>query len=423
MNPALGKNCASRKSLRALEGANFFLADVQTGLGPFVAAYLAARGWTADHVGDALTLAGIVTVVLQTPAGAFVDRVRSKRAIVIAGSGVLAIGALLLFLSVAHWSVYTAQSIIGAANPFLGPTLAALTMGLVGPKLFDRQFGRNQSFNSAGNVACAAMIAMVSRFFGIRSIFLLAAALALPTTACVLAIQRREIDDDLARGGEDESRAIKRDAVRGLAKDRVLLTFLVCAFLFHLSNAAMLPQLGEFLARGSPKSAAGFMSACILVTQIIITVAAARIGRVANEKGRKPLLLLGFAVLPLRGLLYTVLHSSAPLIAVQLLDGVANAIWVVVSILVIADRTRGTGHFNLAQGTLATAVGLGAALSTLLGGQLIARYSYRVSFLTLGAIALVATAILLIFIPETRRLEGTPEFSGAGEYTEGTVPL
>jgi MFS family permease len=143
------------------------------------------------------------------------------------------------------------------------------------------------------------------------------------------------------------------------------------------------------------------MSACIVVTQVVIMCSAAAIGRYANVHGRKPLLLIGFGVLPIRALLYTVIHNATGLIAVQLLDGVANAIFVVVAILVVADRTRGTGRFNLMQGALATAVGLGAALSNSFGGELIQHYSFRVSFLALGAVAALALGLLWAGVPET----------------------
>jgi MFS family permease len=106
-------------------------------------------------------------------------------------------------------------------------------------------------------------------------------------------------------------------------------------------------------------------------------------------------------VLPIRALLYTLFHAVPALLAVQVLDGIANSIFGVVSILVIADRTRGTGRFNLAQGALATAVGLGAALSNIFGGTLMERSGYRVSFLALGGVACLATLLLLFAIPET----------------------
>jgi len=403
---------ARKPSIHALEATNFFLADVQTGLGPFLAAYLAGAGWEPARVGVALTIGGITTVVLQAPAGAIVDQLRSKRSILVVASAVLALGAILLSITAVPWAVYTSQVLIGGAGPFLGPTLAAVTMGVVGVAFFDRQFGRNQSFNSAGNVACALLIAAMSHLFGNRSIFIAAAILTIPAVLAIRAIKSKDIDYDLARGGaaqEDGNEVAALASVKEtLLGDRTLLVFLACAFLFHFANAAMLPQLGEMLSHGSRASAAPFMSACIIVTQVVIMCFAPAIGRFAHLRGRKPLLMVGFGVLPLRALLYTVTRNTESLIAIQFLDGVANAIFGVVSILVVADRTRATGRFNLVQGSLATAVGLGAALSTSVGGTLIQHFSYRISFLTLGVIALLAFFLLWIAVPETLRRANQP---------------
>jgi MFS family permease len=133
----------------------------------------------------------------------------------------------------------------------------------------------------------------------------------------------------------------------------------------------------------------------------VIAISAAWIGRRAATRGRKTLLLLGFGVLPIRGVLYTLTHAVGALIAIQTLDGVANAIFGIVSILVVKDRTQGTGRFNVAAGSLATMVGIGAALSTTIGGVLIQHLGYRASFLGLAGIALLAFAVLWFAIPET----------------------
>ena len=398
-------------SLKALQASNFFLADVQTGLGPFLAAYLAGAGWEPGRIGMVLTLGGIITVALQTPAGALVDRVRSKRSILIMAAAVLACGATLLSWTAAPWSVYTSQILIGGAGPFLAPTLAAITMGLVGRDFFDRQFGKNQSFNSGGNVFCAILIGAVSKLFGNRAIFITAGLLTIPTILSVLRIRARDIDYEMARGGVSKAKdkPDRGSILRTLLEDRVLLVFLFCAFLFHFANAAMLPELGEMLSHGEETSAAPFMSACIVVTQFVIMCSASAIGRWANLHGRRPLLLVGFGVLPVRALLYTVIHQKAGLVSVQLLDGVANAIFGVVSVLVVADRTRGTGRFNLVQGALATAVGLGAALSTTFGGRLIDHHHFNASFLALGGVAAVALILLWFVMPET--LEHPSRFS------------
>src|ERR1700678_541014 len=355
-----------KKSIHALEATNFFLADVQTGLSRLLAASQAGAGWTTRRVGMALTIGGIITVVLQAPAGAVVDQLRSKRLILVLASAVLALGAILLSITAAPWAVYTSQVLIGGAGPFLAPTLAAVTMGVVGVTFFDRQFGKNQSFNSAGNVVCALLIAGVSHLFGNRAIFITAAVLTIPTLLAIRAIQSKDIDYDLARGGTKEVDGKKVPArasvMQTLLGDRILVVFLSCAFLFHFANAAMLPQLGEMLSHGARATAAPVMSACIIVKQAVIMCCAPAIGRYANLHGRKPLLMLGFGVLPIRAVLYTLPTNTKSLIAVQLLDGIANAIFGVVSILVVADRTRSTGRFNLVEGSLATAVGLGAAL-------------------------------------------------------------
>jgi MFS family permease len=394
-----------KRSIHALEATNFFLADVQTGLGPFLAAYLAGAGWEPGRVGMALTIGGIVTVALQAPAGAIVDHLRSKRLILVLACAVLAVGAVLLSITAAPWAVYTSQVLIGGAGPFLAPTLAAVTMGIVGVTFFDRQFGKNQAFNSAGNVACALLIAGLSHLFGNRAIFITAAVLTIPTVFAIRTIKSKDIDYDLARGGaiQVNSKEVpaRASVMKTLLGDRILLVFLACAFLFHFSNAAMLPQLGEMLSHGARATAAPFMSACIIVTQLVIMCFAPAIGAFANLHGRKPLLMVGFGVLPLRALLYTLTRNTESLIAIQLLDGVANAIFGVVSILVVADRTRATGRFNLVQGSLATAVGLGAAFSTTFGGKLIQHFSYRISFLSLGAIAALAFVLLRTAIPET----------------------
>ncbi len=412
---------SKKGSIRALEATNFFLADVQTGLGPFLAAYLAGAGWEPGRVGMALTIGGIITVVLHAPAGAIVDQLRSKRLILILASAVLAVGAVLLSITAAPWAVYTSQVLIGGAGPFLGPTLAAVTMGVVGVTFFDRQFGKNQSFNSAGNVACALLIAGMSNLFGNRAIFITAAVSTIPTVLAIRAIRSKDIDYDLARGGaiqvDGKEVAARVSVMKTLLGDRTLLVFLACAFLFHFANAAMLPQLGEMLSHGPRASAAPFMSACIIVTQVVIMCFAPAIGRFANLHGRKPLLMIGFGVLPVRALLYTLTHNTQSLIAIQLLDGVANAIFGVVSILVVADRTRATGRFNLVQGSLATAVGLGAALSTTFGGKLIQHFSYRISFLSLGAIAVLAFALLWTAIPETLTNENQPDKNTASPGT------
>jgi MFS family permease len=187
-----------------------------------------------------------------------------------------------------------------------------------------------------------------------------------------------------------------------LLKEHPLIIFLICAVLFHFANAAMLPLLGEMLAKGHGRSSMMFMSACVVTTQFVITLIAAWSGRKAGSWGRKPLLLIAFGVLPIRAVLYTLTSNTAALVAIQILDGVGAGIFGVVSVLVIADLTQGSGRFNITLGAIGTAVGIGAALSQTIAGTIVHHFSFNAGFLFLAAVAATAFTILYFFMPETR---------------------
>jgi predicted MFS family arabinose efflux permease len=392
----------SARTLRGLDWLNFFLADVQSGVGPFLAIYLAGYDWNEQRVGVALTVGGIAGILTQTPAGALVDRLHSKRMLIGVGIGALAIGALLIAFVPSFWPVMSAQVLIGGTSSIFGPAICAVSLGIVGQHAFDRRQGRNQTINSAGNVVAAVSMGLLGYFVSNRSIFFFVAISTVPTVLALRSIQPREIDYELARGASKQRPDGEPVGVSALLKDRPLVIFLICAVMFHFANAAMLPLLGEMLAKGQGRSSMMFMSACVVTTQLVITVLASWSGRKAGSWGRKPLLLLAFGVLPVRAVLYTLAHSTVALVAIQILDGVGAGIFGVVSVLVIADLTQGTGRFNLTLGAISTAVGVGAAFSQTIAGSIVHHFSFNVGFFFLGAIALAAFAILNFLMPETR---------------------
>jgi predicted MFS family arabinose efflux permease len=390
--------------LRGLDWLNFLLADVQTGVGPFLAIYLAGYKWNEERVGLALTVGGIAGILMQTPAGALVDLLRSKRALVGVGVTALAAGALLIALFPSLWPVMGAQVLIGSTSSIFIPAICAMSLGIVGHAAFDARQGRNQTFNSAGNVTAAVLMGLLGYLVSNRSIFFFVVALALPTILVLLLIRPAEIDYEVARGANDGGKGGKAESVWGLFRDRPLVVFLVCAVMFHFANAAMLPLLGELLAKGQGRSSMLFMSACVVTTQFVITLLASWSGRKAGTWGRKPLLLIAFGVLPIRGILYTLTSNTELLVAIQVLDGIGAGIFGVVSVLVIADLTRGTGRFNLTLGAITTSVGIGASLSQVIAGGIVHRVGSHAGFLFLAAVASAAFAILYFFMPETRNI-------------------
>ena len=390
------------RSLLGLDWLNFFLADVQTGVGPFLAIYLASYKWDQQQVGLALALGTIAGIITQTPAGALVDYLRSKRALISVGVIVLAACSILIALFPSFWPVIMAQVLIGGTSSIFGPTICAISLGIVGHKLFDARQGRNQMFNSAGNVIAAISMGVIGYYISNRGIFFFVAFATIPTILSLLLINPNEINYAQARGARGGKNDANAARVRELFDDHPLVIFLICAVMFHFANAAMLPLLGEMLAKGQGRSSMMFMSACVVTTQLVITLIASWAGQTAGVWGRKPLLLIAFGVLPIRGLLYTLTNNTELLVAIQLLDGIGAGIFGVVSVLVIADLTEGTGRFNLTLGAISTAVGIGASFSQVIAGSIVKHFGYSTGFIFLAAVALVAFTILYFFMPETR---------------------
>jgi predicted MFS family arabinose efflux permease len=223
-----------------------------------------------------------------------------------------------------------------------------------------------------------------------------------PTLFFLRKINPEEIDYERARGcGSDGHEDKQESKIGALLADKRLLIFVICAVAFHFANAAMLPLLGELLGGDKGRSSMLFMTACVVTTQIFLVLFAVRSARLASSWGRKPLLLIGFAVLPLRGLLYTFTHHPILLISIQILDGIGAVVFGVVSVLVIADLTRGTGRFNLAQGVIATAIGIGASLSQVSAGTIAHHYGFNAAFLFLATIATGGLILFMVFMPET----------------------
>jgi MFS family permease len=392
---------------RSLDAVNFLLADVRGALGPYLNVFLVTqRHWSQTEVGWVTTVSGLLGLVAQTPAGAMIDSTRRKRGVVVVALVVLAAGAATIFAAPVFWPVLLANTLMAVVGDVFGPAVAALTLGLYARQRLARRMGRNSAFDHAGNVAIAVAAGAVGYVFSQRAVFLMVPVFAMLAAAATLSIPGRAIDQDLARGLDDGGDTAEGgqgpSGIRALLRSRPLVVFALCAMLFHFANAALLPLVGQKLAQSHPALATAMMSSCIVAAQLIMLPVALVVGRTADRVGRKPILLLGFAVLPVRAVLYTLSDSAPWLIGVQLLDGVGAGIFGAITPLVIADLMRGTGRYNLAQGAVATTQGVGASLSGLAAGIIVDHLGYSAAFLASGAAACVALAALLFAMPETK---------------------
>jgi MFS family permease len=393
----------------ALDSVNFFLADVRDGLGPYLAIYLLTiQKWDEASIGLVMSIATAAGIVAQTPAGALIDWTTAKRGLVAFAALLVAVLSLTLPWLTSFIPVALTQAMAHSAAAIFTPAIGAITLGIVGHTAFAHRIGRNESFNHAGNAVTAGAAGIAAYKFGPSVVFYLLALCAAASAISILFIPRRAINYDLARGLHDREES-QPDSARPsgfqvLLTCKPLLIFAVCVLLFHTANAAMLPLVGQKLALQDRNLGTSLMSACIVAAQIVMVPMAMLVGAKADIWGRKRLFLAGFLILPIRGVLYTLSDNAWWLVSVQLLDGIGAGIYGAVFPLVVADLMRGTGRFNVAQGAVITAQGIGAALSTALAGVIVVKAGYSTAFLALAGIAASGLLLLILAMPETFKL-------------------
>jgi MFS family permease len=392
---------ASRQSRYGLDWMNFFVADVQTGFGTFVAFYLAHLGWSHSDVGLALTAGGIAGVVGQIPGGALADSVTWKRGLVATGIVMTGAAALILAFAPSFVMVFAATLLQGATGGIITPAIAGISLGLVGRRGMSVRTGRNFRYAAGGHAVTAALMGAAGAYFADSAIFLAASMLCIPALIALSLIRPDEIDYRKARNAAKDKGA-RNARVIDLAKNHKLVLFTAALVLFQLADASMLPLIGEDLAATVKSQAPIWMSTLIIIPQIVVAVLSPWVGFHSEKRGRRPLLLIGFGIEPIRAALLAFAASYPFLIVAQVLNGITGAIIGVLTVLVIADLTSGTGRFNLAQGAVGAISGVAASLSILATGYLVQAFGPASGYLSITVVAAAATVLIWIFVSETR---------------------
>lgn len=390
----------SGRSGRGLDWLNFFMANVQTGFGPFVSVYLTAKAWTELEIGIALSLGTLVAIVMQVPAGALVDATPNKRRAAALALAAIALSALLLAAWPVTLPVLFSKLLHGFASCVLGPSIAAISLALVGSHGLGERLGRNARFAAIGSGAAAGLLGAAGTWLSGASVFWLTAALCLPSLIALAAIRPADLHPPAPA-----ATARERGVARGLgllARDRAVVVFALCCTLFTLSNAAMLPLAGTQVTRNAGDEANLIIAGCIIAPQLVMALIAPWIGRLAERRGRRVALLIGFSALPVRGALLAVVEDPAWLLLVQALDGISAAGLGVMLPLLAADATRGSNRFNLCLGVFGLAIGIGATLSTTLAGLAAEWFGVGTAFMLLAATGLASVMAVWVAMPETR---------------------
>jgi MFS family permease len=393
-----------------LDGVNFFVAAMQAGFGVFVTVHLVRNGWAAQAIGFALTLSTFTSLCSQMPAGALIDGLGDKSRAVQAGIAGVGGAALLLALSPERPAVYLAQVLQGLASALIGPSIAAISLGAVGHAAFGERIGRNARFASIGAGLTAGVMGLAGSYFEPVSIFWLTAALTFPALLSVSFVRRAGLAaqaDPAAPPAQDEGGLTWR-GLKNLFLDRRLLVFVLCIVLFFIASAALLPGVAARVTRRYPELATLIVAGTMLLPQAIVAAVSPWIGSRAQHLGRRPLLLFGWGLMPIQGVLYAMLPGVYALLICQVLNGFSSAIFGVVMTVVAADLSRGTQRFNLTLGVLGVAISVGASLSTLLAGLIAAAFGGTAAFLGLALFGLLGVLLLWIGLPETRPPDDSP---------------
>ncbi|WP_074297950.1 MFS transporter [Paraburkholderia phenazinium] len=410
-----GRLMVNARSLRALDWMNFFVANVQTGFGPFIASYLASHKWTQGEIGMALSVGTISAMVSQVPAGAAVDAMRNKKGAAAWAIFAIILSAVLLASSPTVLPVIAAEVFHGFASCMLVPAMAAISFALVGRQNLGDRLGRNARWASIGSAVAAGLMGLFGEYFSSRAVFWLTAALAMPALVALSMVQDTGTVDPLPQARPAPDADEKRESLRELLRDKRMLIFAACIVLFHLSNAAMLNLAAGEVTAGMGDNVQLVIAACIIVPQAIVAMMSPWVGRSAQRWGRRPILLFGFAALPLRALLFAGISSPYLLVPVQMLDGLSAAVFGVMLPLIAADVAGGKGRYNLCIGLFGLAAGIGATLSTAAAGFIADRFSNTVSFFGLAAAGALAVLLVWAAMPETRESETAPQAEGVPE--------
>jgi MFS family permease len=396
-----GSRAFSQRSILGLNAANFFQAEMIGVVLPVLNAYLKEAGWRYDSIGAATALAGLGTLLFQTPAGILTDRLSQRRTLFAAAA--LLTGACFTLIPMAKTSAVPIDSLLfvaGAAQSFFAPLLAALALALVGYRQLNRTVGTNQGWNHAGNIAAALAAMALVAAHGVSSIFYAVGISSTLATFSVFLIREADLDERRATGLSDDDKNERPVPWSALLTDRTVLFLFLSIFAFHLANAPILPAVALYVK--SLHGSDNLMTATVLTAQVVMVPVALLAGRGCDAWGRKAMMAIAFWVLPLRIFSYTFVHTPRAVVWLQSLDGIGAGIYGVVVVALAADLTRGKGHFNALMGLFATALAIGGVAGPLISGVLIQHLGFRLTFYAFAALAVLGAVVFTIFVPETK---------------------
>jgi MFS family permease len=396
----------SPASLRALSWLSFLNAMMLTAFGAFVAVDLSAAGWNPLDIGVALSVTSIANLAAQVPGGTLVDMTQDKRRISAVAIALIALAALMIGVWQQKPVVFVALAMQGAASAVLVPAVTAISLALVAPDTLSLRLGLNTRYAALGTACAAGAMGVLGTLISDRISLYFAALVGLFALVALRSVRGKDLEQAAEQHEHVSVGRAKPARRRAIFAHPALISLGVCLLLFQLGNADVLPLAASTLVGRDANQANLLVGAAVVISQLGAAWLSAPFGRLAQTNGRRLVLLLGLAALPIKALLFATDGNSLWIVVYQSLDAISAASVGVVMPLLVADITHRRGHFNLALGLVGFASGLGGAAGTTVSGAIADRLGIAYAY---GAIALIGLAAAVLARATLRETRGPNE--------------
>ncbi len=390
-------------NLRALDMLCLFLAPLAGGASNYMALFFSSSlHWSTNKIGILLAIMSIAIGIAQIPAGVLIDKSSHLKRITMIALSLLILGWLSILIYPVFYTAIVAQVLIGATCALFMPAVASITLGLVGFKNFDVRLGRNGVFSHAGNCLTAMFVAFCLGMSGSWSVLLLFIVFAF---FAIIATSR--IDRDCIDYNYLHTRTANHTGVHpllggfaSLLKSKTSVFFTIAALLYTFADASMLPLMVQRIASIDSKSSNVHVPIALFLTEMVMIPVCYAAGKRAKF-GRKPLLIISYLFLLIRGFSFTFTSDPNMLVALQVLDGISAGIFGLMLTLVISDLSVDTGRFNATLTTMGMFFTLTNGVSNLIFGFATGKFGYPVAFSTMAVCAAIGGIIIWTLVPET----------------------
>lgn len=390
----------------ALDTLCFLFADVQY-MGPLTAIYCYQDlGMSLSQTGMIMCVQYIFAVAAGPAFGGLFDKTPHKRSVLSLAFMLTAFTYITLGMLETFWELVFIFAVQSAVSGAYVPGINALGLGLVGSKNFSKRATRNEMFRHGGVLMAGLVPMLLIPRHGFHAYFYLNTILSFVGMTTVWFIDDGDIDHDMASGNTsldaDDAAAVP---LKELFKSSQIRLLIGATVFFHMGNAPMLPFLGEKIETLNHQNDThvelpgiglidGTVSVSLsqLMAELFSIPVAFLAGKLMERSGwgRRRVALIGFGIVPIRGLLFAMADEIEMLLVIQSLDALGAAVASVTAMVMMQDLSRGTGRFSILQGSIAASLGLGSALGQVIAGFVSDEHGFAAMFTVLSSISVIA---------------------------------